>query len=121
MTYGAACLGLALYSALLAPRPADDFADLTEGIIVAFLSSEVCREAGGALIMVMAMAICARTGRRSHKEPSPDAAGRTTTARASVVDVVSVVVAVAAIVLGAFLPGYLQRAGIAVPAHCGGD
>lgn len=39
----------------------------------------------------------------------------------AVVGAMSVGVAAAAIALGIFLPGYLQRAGIAVPAHCGGE
>lgn len=52
--------------------------------------------------------------------PGKTAAVAATTGRA-VVGAVSVAVAVAAIALGIFLPGYLQRAGIAVPAHCGGD
>lgn len=121
MIYGAACLGLAFYSALLAPGPVDYMADPTEGVIVAFLSSEASREASGALIMATAMVICAMTGRPAPETSSPDATGTTSTAAASVFGIVSVVVAVGAIALGIFLPGYLQRAGIAVPAHCGGD
>lgn len=121
MTYGAACLGLAFYSAVLAPGPAGYMADPAEGAILAFLSSEACREASGALIMATAMVICAMAGRPAPETSSPDATRTTTTAAASAVGIVSVVVAVAAIALGMFLPGYLQRAGIAVPAHCGGD
>lgn len=121
MTYGAVCLGLTFYSALLAPGPVDYIPDPAEGVILAFLSSEVCREAGGALIMAMAMVICAMAGRPAPATSSSDATRTTTTAAASVVGIVSAMVAVAAIALGIFLPGYLQRAGIAVPAHCGGD
>lgn len=56
ITYGAACLGLAGHSAFLAPRgePVDAGDD---NMIVAFLSSEVAREAGGALIMALTMAL----------------------------------------------------------------
>lgn len=56
MTYGAACLGLAGHSAFLAPR--GEPVEAAEGnMIVAFLSSEVAREAGGALIMAQTMAL----------------------------------------------------------------
>lgn len=121
MAYGAACLGLAGYSAFLAPRP--DPSETTglgaDGVILSFLSSEVAREAGGALIMVQAMALCAYSGRLSGGKPAAAAAGGT--AGVAMVGVLSVAVGVASIALGLLLPGYLQRAGIAVPAHCGGE
>eukprot|EP00752_Nemacystus_decipiens_P002079 g1990.t1 len=114
MTYGAACLGLAGYSAFLAPRGEPVVAG--DSMIVAFLSSEVAREAGGALIMALTMALCAFFGR-----PSKTTATAAATTGRAVVGALSFGVAVAAIALGIFLPGYLLRAGIAVPAHCGGE
>ncbi|CAM9293333.1 unnamed protein product [Hapterophycus canaliculatus] len=116
MAYGAACLGLAGHSAFLAPRGEPVEAG-DDGIIVTFLSSEVAREAGGALIMAQAMALCAFVWRPS------EARGTATTSSSggAAVGVVSVAVAIVGVVLGVFLPGYLQRAGIAVPAHCGGE
>ena len=56
MAYGAACLGLAGHSAFLAPRgePVEAGGD---NVIIAFLSGEVAREAGGALIMALTMAL----------------------------------------------------------------
>ncbi|CAM9876465.1 unnamed protein product [Pylaiella littoralis] len=116
MAYGAACLGLAGHSAFLAPQvePASESSD--DGMIIAFLSSEVAREAGGALIMSLAMAMCGFVWR-----PRDTTATASSTTGGAVVGVVSVAVAGASIVLGMFLPGYLQRAGIAVPAHCGGE
>lgn len=121
MTYGAACLGLAGYSAFLAPRgsPSNSTDGATGGIILSFLSSEVAREAGGALIMVQAMALCASSGKPAGGNGNPAAEGAT--AGEGAVRFLSVTVAVASIVLGLLLPGYLQRAGIAVPAHCGGE
>lgn len=56
MTYGAACLGLAGHSTFLAPRGEPVEAG-DDSMIVAFLSSEVAREAGGALIMALTMAL----------------------------------------------------------------
>lgn len=55
--YGAACLGLAGHSAFLAPlaEPAREPSD--DGMVIAFLSSEVARETAGALIMSFAMAM----------------------------------------------------------------
>lgn len=56
MAYGAACLGLAGHSAFLAPR--GEPVETSDGsIVIAFLSSEVAREAGGALIMALTMAL----------------------------------------------------------------
>lgn len=56
MAYGAACLGLAGHSAFLAPR--GEPVDTGDGsVVMAFLSSEVAREAGGALIMAQTMAL----------------------------------------------------------------
>ncbi|CAM9651367.1 unnamed protein product [Laminaria digitata] len=122
MAYGAACLGLAGYSTFLAPRvePSQTDRDADNGIILSFLSTEVAREAGGALIMVQAMALCAYSGPQSGGKPV-EAAGEGVTVGEAMVRVLSVAVAVASIALGLLLPGYLQRAGIAVPAHCGGE
>lgn len=120
MIYGAACLGLAGYSAFLAPRAdSSETTGAAEGVILTFLSSEVAREAGGALIMVQAMALCAYSGRPSGGKPAAASAG--VTVGETMVGALSVAVAVASIALGMLLPGYLQRAGIAVPAHCGGE
>ena len=121
MTYGAACLGLAGYSAFLAPqaRGSETTDWAADGVILAFLSSEVAREAGGALIMVQAMVLCAYAGRQSVGKPAEAATG--VTVGEAMVGALSVAVAVASIALGLLLPGYLQRAGIAVPAHCGGE
>ncbi|CAM9549480.1 unnamed protein product [Scytosiphon promiscuus] len=116
MAYGAACMGLAGHSAFLAPR-AEPIDTGDDGIIVNFLSSEVAREAGGALIMAQAMALCAFVWRPS----DVTATAPTPSAGSAVVGVVSVAVAVGGVLLGVFLPGYLQSAGIAVPAHCGGE
>jgi len=56
MAYGAACLGLAGHSAFLAPR-GEPVEMSDDSMIMAFLSSEVAREAGGALIMAQTMAL----------------------------------------------------------------
>lgn len=117
MAYGAACLGLAYHSAFLSPTNDGDGAGPDKGLLLSFLSSEVAREAGGALIMAQAMALCTGVGSAT---AGGGAAGSTSGQGVTAVGIVTAAVALAAIVLGAFLPGYLQRTGIAVPAHCGG-
>lgn len=120
MTYGAACLGLAYHSAFLSPANDSSFgedAGPDKGLVLSFLSSEVAREAGGALIMAQAMALCAGVASATKGSRGAESSlGRGVTALGAV----TTAVALGAIVLGAVLPGYLQRAGIAVPAHCGG-
>ncbi|CAN0545989.1 unnamed protein product [Ectocarpus sp. 8 AP-2014] len=115
MAYGAACLGLAGHSAFLAPR-GEPLETGNDGVVLTFLSSEVAREAGGAFILAQAMAMCAFVWRPRDST----ATGAPSTPGRAVIGVVSVAVALAGVVLGVYLPGYLQRAGIAVPAHCGG-
>ncbi|CAM9625123.1 unnamed protein product [Ectocarpus sp. 13 AM-2016] len=115
MAYGAACLGLAGHSAFLAPR-GEPLETGNDGVVLTFLSSEVAREAGGAFILAQAMAMCAFVWRPR----DATATGAPSTSGRAVIGVVSVAVALAGVVLGVYLPGYLQRAGIAVPAHCGG-
>lgn len=118
MTYGAACLGLAYHSAFLTTANDTSNAQPDKSVILKFLSSEVAREAGGALIMLHAMILC--TGVAS-ATASSGGGGSPSFEGVSAVGAVSAVIAVVSIVLGALLPGYLQRSGIAVPAHCGGS
>lgn len=125
MTYGAACLGLAYHSAFLSTAPGTPSleSEPDNGFIIKMLSSEVARETGGALIMAQAMALCTTiraAPTQSSGEEGDMPAGSTPSHETGILGVVSAAVAVVGIVLGVFLPGYLQRSGVAVPAHCGG-
>lgn len=111
LTYAAACLGFMAQIILFSPR--EDPPNSTDNVVLAFLSSEVCREAGGVFMMAQAMVHCAFTGRPLKRSSKISMGGK-------VVRVACVAVSIAAIFLGFFLPGYLERTGIVVPAHCGG-
>lgn len=112
LIYGAVCLGFMAQIIIFSPR--EDPPNSTDNIVLAFLSSEVCREAGGVFIMAQAMVHCAFIGR-------PLKGFSKSLMSSKIVRVVSVGVAIVAIFLGFFLPGYLDRTGIMVPAHCGGE
>lgn len=122
MIYGAACLGLAAYSVFLVPAAGPSRENGYEegaagvepsNIVLRFMSTETIREAGGALIMAQAMWLCSRTGK-------PSQAGSVSVGGAAL-GFANIAVAAAGIALGIFLPRYLREAGIAVPAHCGGE
>ncbi|CAM9579924.1 unnamed protein product [Choristocarpus tenellus] len=118
MLHGLACLSLALYTmaspSSIALSTTDDILEAEEMVWITLLKSESAREGGGALIMVFAMVFCARV-KGGDEVNSNKSRGR------HLLAIVGVVVAVAATLLGIFVPGYLLRAGAAVPEHCTGS
>ncbi|CAM9561389.1 unnamed protein product [Phaeothamnion confervicola] len=118
--YAVASLVLAAYSFSLLPASRQKISG--ESGAFGIFELEPIREGGGALIMALAMGLCA-----SQASPStPDGAVSSSGGKAggggvsTVMTVSAVVIAVTGIYLGVTLPAYYNKLGVSIPDHCGG-